>query len=102
MRPELGDLLTIVDGNDVLGSEWWPELAERTEAAWVRRMLDGEEAAEERGTPTRRLLVVRPNLDLHTGTTGVYRRRHGNLRRDGAREVLERAFAGEPVSRERL
>ncbi len=29
-------------------------------------------------------LVCRPNLDLHTGITGIYRRRHGNLRHDGA------------------
>jgi hypothetical protein len=44
-------------------------------------------------------LVCRPNLDLHTGTTGIYRRRHGNLRRDGAQAVLERALGGEADSR---
>ena len=43
-------------------------------------------------------LVCRPNLDVHTGTAGWYRQRHGNLRRDGARAVLARALAsgGQP------
>jgi hypothetical protein len=46
--------------------------------------------------------VCRPNLDLFSGTTGVYRRRHGNLGRDDAQAVLERAFAEGPVSEEAL
>jgi hypothetical protein len=46
--------------------------------------------------------VIRPNLDVYTGTTGVYRRRHGNLRRDGARRVLEHALAEDAVSSEEL
>jgi hypothetical protein len=37
-----------------------------------------------------------------SGTTGVYRRRHGNLRRDGAEAVLRRALADGPVSREEI
>ena len=37
-------------------------------------------------------LVCRPGLQLHTGTAGVYRERHGNLRADGAQAVLSRAL----------
>ena len=34
--------------------------------------------------------------------TGIYRRRHGNMRRDGAQAVLERALADGPISQEQL
>jgi hypothetical protein len=38
-------------------------------------------------------LVCRPTLDVHHGTAGWYRERHGNLRRDGVLAVLGRALA---------
>jgi hypothetical protein len=37
-------------------------------------------------------LVCRPNLDLHTGTAGCYRQRHGNLRTDGPQAALAGAL----------
>ncbi len=68
----------------------------------MRRARDGSwpEIAEWDGPRYR--LVCRPDLDLHTGTTGIYRRRHGNMRRDGARAVLERGLADGPISPEQL
>ncbi len=82
--------------------EAWSSLHSYTEAAWVRRARDGSwpEIAEWDGPRYR--LVCRPNLGLHTGTTGIYRRRHGNMRRDGAPAVLERALADGPLSQQQL
>ncbi len=70
----------------------------------MRRARDGSWPAADTGycTSAYYQLVCRPNLDLHTGTTGIYRRRHGNLRRDGAQSVLERALADGPISHEQL
>ena len=71
----------------------------------MRRARDGSWPAAEttaKFTSPRYQLICRPNLDLHTGTTGIYRRRHGNMRRDGAQAVLERALADGPVSQEQL
>jgi hypothetical protein len=112
LRPELGDLLPIAEQvlqqtpqdrealSRLRGA--WSSLDAYTEAAWVRRARDGcwPETAEWDGAHYR--LVCRPNLDLHTGTAGLYRRRHGNMRRDGARAVLERALADGPTSHEQL
>jgi hypothetical protein len=36
--------------------------------------------------------VCRPNLDLHTGTAGWYRQRHGNLHTDGPQAALADAL----------
>jgi hypothetical protein len=46
--------------------------------------------------------VCRPNLDQHTGTAGICRRRHASTRRDGAQAVLERSLANGPISQEQL
>lgn len=112
LRPELGDLLPIAQrvltetphDRAALSSlrEAWSSLESYTEAAWVGRARAGSwpEIAEWDGPRYR--LVCRPNLDLHAGTTGVYRRRHGNMRRDGAQAVLNRALADRAVSREQL
>jgi hypothetical protein len=112
LRPELGDLLPIAqrvlkqtphDREAWTGlREAWSSLETYTEAAWVRRARDGSwPETAERDSPRYRL-VCRPNLDLHTGTTGIYRQRHGNMRRDGARAVLQRALADGPTSRQQL
>ena len=112
LRPELGDLLPIAQrvlnqtphDREAWSSlrEAWSSLKAYTEAAWVQRARDGSwPEITERDSPTYRL-VCRPNLDLHTGTTGIYRHRHGNMRRDGARTVLERALADGPTSQEQL
>jgi len=108
LRPELGDLLPIAQrvlDESLWGCEEWSSLESYTEAAWVRRARDGSWPAAEttaKFTSPRYQLICRPNLDLHTGTTGIYRRRHGNMRRDGAQAVLERALADGPVSQEQL
>jgi hypothetical protein len=107
LRPELGDLLPIAQrvlDESLPGRNEWGSLESHTEAAWVRRARDGSWPAAETDycTSARRQLVCRPNLDLHTGTTGIYRRRHGNMRRDGAQAVLERALADGPISQEQL
>jgi hypothetical protein len=65
-------------------------------AAWVRRARDGSWPETGYWTSPRYQLVCRSNLDLHTGTTGIYRRRHG------AQAVLERALADGPISQEQL
>ena len=112
LRPELRDLQPVT--RQVLQHtphdrpawcslrEAWNNLDAYTEAAWVRRARDGS-WPETTGRDTQHCrLVCRPNLDLHTGTAGIYRRRHGNMRRDGARAVLERALADGPASQEQL
>jgi hypothetical protein len=83
-------------------TEVWSDLPAHTEAAWVRRAREGDWPTAEPWRQPRYQLVCRRNLDLFTGTTGIYHHRHGNLRRDGAERVLERAFAYGPVSDEAL
>lgn len=104
-RPQLGDLLPIADrvlGASLLLLDQWTDLKSYTEAAWVRRAHDDTWPTPDDDHEARYRLVCRPNLDLYTGTTGVYLRRHGNVRRDGANTVLERALAHRPVSHEQL
>jgi len=107
LRPDLADLLPVAQrvlDESCLLREQWGSLESHTEAAWVRRAQDGSWPAAETAycTSAYHQLVCRPNLDLHTGTTGIYRRRHGNLRRDGAQAVLERALVDGPTSQEQL
>ena len=80
----------------------WRDLPSYTEAAWARRALEGDWPATEPSREPRYQLVCRRNLDLYTGTTGIYHHRHGNLGRDGAERVLERALAYGPVSDEAI
>jgi hypothetical protein len=112
LRPELSDLLPVAQrvleqtpqDRPALSSlrQAWSNLHGYTEAAWMRHARDGSwPEITARDSPHYRL-VCRPNLDLHTGTTGLYRRCHGNMRRDGARTVLERALADGPTSLEQL
>ncbi len=68
----------------------------------MRRAQDGTWPDTGYWTSAYHQLVCRPNLDLHTGTASIYRRRHGNMRRDGAQAVLERALADGPISQEQL
>jgi hypothetical protein len=103
LRPELDDLRPAAER--VAGiSFWrrvWENLADYTEAAYVRRALAGE-WSEPRRPEDAIALVCRPNLDVHTGTAGLRRQRHGNLRADGAEAVLTRAAEGGPLSHEAL
>ena len=80
----------------------WSSLESYTEAAWARRARDGSWPETGHCTSPRHQLVCRPNLDPHTGTTRIYRRRHGNMRRYGAQAVRERALADGPISQEQL
>lgn len=105
LRPELRDLSPIAEGVltvSGLRRDAWSDLPSHTEASWVLRALDGAWPRASRARQPGRHLVCRPNLDLYTGTTGAYRRRHGNLRRDGVARVLERAVAAGPISVEAI
>jgi hypothetical protein len=105
LRPDLGDLLPIAQRvlkHTPHDRQAWSSPGSYTEAAWVRRARDGSWPEIPEWDGPRYRLVCRPNLDLHTGTTGIYRHRHGNMRRDGVRAVLERALADGPISREQL
>jgi hypothetical protein len=107
LRPTLADLLPLAERVLTLpgphfGQEIWSDLAAYTEAAYVRRALEGAwgEWGEWGERPTRLesvreeyTLVCRPNLDLYWDLAGRYRRRYGNLRRDDAQEVLRAALA---------
>ena len=103
LRPELSDLrplATRIPQISLFDHDIWASLEVYTEAAWVRRALAGDwpEQPPDNGQVLK--LVCRPNLDVHSGDAGLYRERHGNLRRDGARVVLDRAVAagGRPAA----
>ena len=98
LRPTLGDLLPLVERVAALpgphfGQEIWSDLAAYTEAAYVQRALDGTWPKPLVPHFEEYTLVCRPNLDLYWGLAGRYRRRYGNLRRDGAQEVFRAALA---------
>lgn len=105
LRPDLADLLPVAERVLELPNfkrKAWSDLPSQTEGAWTRRALAGDWPAAGRVQKPFHPLVCRPNLDLYTGTTGRYRRRHGNLRRDGAQRVLERALADGPITSEEI
>jgi hypothetical protein len=93
----LADLLPLVEPVRALPGphfSWavWEDLAAHTEAAYHRRALDGTWPAPPGPSVQEVQLVCRPNLDLYWALTGRYRQRFGNLRRDGAQEVLRTAL----------
>jgi hypothetical protein len=97
LRPTLAELLPLVERVQALPGpffhcEEWLNLADYTEAAHVRRALEGAWPPPD---PVRDelSLVCRPNLDLFWGAPGRYRRRFGNLRRDDAQTALRTALA---------
>jgi hypothetical protein len=95
LRPRPSDLLPLVDRICQLSPfdhDVWANLEAHTEAVWVRRALAGDWPTWARHDGEVLELVCRPKLDLHTGTAGWYRERHGNLRTDGAQAVLGRAL----------
>jgi hypothetical protein len=105
LRPAAPDLRHLADRIRASSGLWrdaWADLDAHTEAAWVRRALAGAwpEPPEPDFRPLE--LVCRPNLDLHAGMAGLYRERHGNLRRDGADAVLRRALASGQRTRDAL
>jgi hypothetical protein len=100
VRPCLADLLPVADRIAELTAPtnpawrpWWTDLEAHTEAAHVRRAIEGVWPAETDCDSGELSLVCRPNLDVHSGLAGVHRTRHGNLRADGVEVVLERALA---------
>ena len=105
LRPELADLLPHADHLrplTIFFREHWSDLADHTEAAYVRRARAGAWPAWDPPAAPPTPLVCRPNLDLHTGKAGVYGRKHGNLRGTGAAAALGRAVAYGPRSDEAL
>jgi hypothetical protein len=100
LRPVPSALLPIADRVRQLSpfhGGAWANLEAHTEAAWVGRALAGDWVPELAQVEPRHgdhglKLVCRPNLDLHTGTAGLYRERHGNLRTDGDQVVFSRAL----------
>jgi hypothetical protein len=102
LRPTLGDLLPLVERVRALPGPFfhcaeWLHLADYTEAAHVRRALEGtwppSDSVWEARAREELSLICRPNLDLYWGVAGRYRRRYGNLRRDDAQTVLQAALA---------
>lgn len=97
LRPALADLVPLVEWVRSLPGPCfhravWADLAAHTEAAYVRRALEGAWPASSEPRAEEIDLVCRPNLDLYWGTAGWYGRRYGNLRRDDAQEVLRAAM----------
>jgi hypothetical protein len=95
LRPALSDLrplATRIPQVSLFDHDIWANLEAHTEAAWAHRALAGEWPTWTRHDGQVLELVCRPNLDLHTGTAGWYRQRHGNLRTDEPPTVLGRAF----------
>jgi hypothetical protein len=95
LRPALSELLPLADQIRALSPfdhHVWANLAAHTEAAWARRALAGDWPSWTRQAGQVLELVCRPNLDLHTGTAGWYRQRHGNLRTDGPQATLTGAL----------
>jgi hypothetical protein len=105
LRPALADLAPLVARIRALPGpffhcENWLNLPAYTEAAHVRRALANawpSEAVRDELT-----LVCRPNLDVHWGTAGRYRRRYGNLRRDDAQQTLRAALTDDSGSEDAL
>jgi hypothetical protein len=101
LRPQPSELLPLADRIRQLSPfhrDAWANLEAHTEAAWVARVLARDWPAQVAEVEPRHgdqglQLVCRPGLELRTGVAGLYRERHGNLRRDGAQAVLSRALA---------
>ncbi len=97
-RPTLADLVPLVERVRALPGpffhcEEWLNLAAYTEAAHVRRALEGAWPTPSEPIWDGLDLICRPNLDLYWGVAGRYGRRYGNLRRDDAQQVLRAALA---------
>jgi hypothetical protein len=95
LRPALSELLPLADRIRTLSPfdhHVWANLEAHTEAAWGRRALAGHWPSFTRHAGEVLELVCRPNLDLHTGTAGWYRQRHGNLHTDGPQAALADAL----------
>ncbi len=95
LRPALSELLPLADWIRTLSPfdhDVWANLEAHTEAAWVARALAGDWPSWTGHAGEVLELVCRPNLDLHTGTAGWYRQRHGNLRTDGPQAALAGAL----------
>jgi hypothetical protein len=107
LRPALADLLPLIERVQALPgpffhNEKWVNLDAYTEAAYVRRALDGTWPAPTESRIEELSLVCRPNLDLYWGTAGRYRRRYGNLRRDDAQQTLRAALTDDSGSEDAL
>ena len=95
LRPELSELQPLAEkvlSLSIFWKEQWTNLESLTEAAWMRGALSGEWSARPMNDGEMLELICRPNLDLHSGASGVYRRKHGNLRERNAEAVWHDAL----------
>jgi hypothetical protein len=104
-RPELADLEVYADEIAALSVVWkdkWRNLSAYTEGAYVTRALTGHEIEGEPWqypvSEERIPVVCRSDLDIYSGCAGNYESYHGNLRKDGAEQVLEKALKRGSVS----
>jgi hypothetical protein len=104
-RPELVDLVQYADEIAELSIFWkekWQNISAYTEGAYVNLVLNGQDInAQTKQYPasdSHITIVCRSNLDVYSGAAGNYVDFHGNLRRDDAQTVFERALARGPVS----
>ena len=110
IRPELEELLPYVNKIQAATRFWkekWGNIEACTEAAYVKKALDsdsndGEVWKRNRVDSESIELVCRNNLDVYSGTAGLYGRFHGNLRKDGVDSVLKSAIAYGAYSSESL
>lgn len=104
VRPELDDLLPLVDGITSCSpfqKDQWDQLEDCTEAAYVQKALASDGGDEEAWTftgPTCTDLVCRPSLDLHLGRPGVYGRTLGSLAGEDGVAALEEGVEAGPYA----
>lgn len=106
LRPTWPEVEPLVQQFDMIPetANWrrfWHELPNRhTEAWYVQQALAGTWPEEPDLSAI--WLVCRPNLEVYRGWAGYYRKRYGNLRRDGVEAVLGRAVADGPCSSDEI
>ncbi len=95
-RPEIDELLPLAQEIGCLTAgdkEIWGDLENYTEAAFYAKAIHNEQAeAQEWVFDFKPGIVCRNNLDVHTGYPGLYGPCHGNLKVNGAMQVLQQAM----------
>lgn len=102
-RPELNELLPLAKKISQLSNFWkakWADLDQYTEAAHLKNALENSGNSFDYTNGSRLQLVCRNNLDVHLGVARLYGERLGNLREDGAEQVLGKGVAHGMLSSE--